>query len=108
LIQLSQRVRRDLRRDVAEEVPDEPRDDADESVRSVVRDLVNSMDERDAALAQAMEAALERIDRGGYGICVVCQRPIELERLELLPWAIRCADDQEAFERQMQLRPPKL
>src|SRR5260370_6119708 len=80
----------------------------DESIRSVLRYLTPIMDEREAALARAMEEALDRIDRGDYGICVDCQRPIEIERLEVVPWAIRCAADQEAFEKQRQMLPPTL
>lgn len=38
-----------------------------------------------------IEAALARLDRGEYGICAVCGEPIEPERLELIPEAVRCA-----------------
>jgi DnaK suppressor protein len=47
-------------------------------------------------------AALERIDQGTYGICVDCKRPIERERLEAVPWAVRCVADQERFERELE------
>lgn len=50
--------------------------------------------ERDLALsahAQAaveqIDAALTRIDKGTYGICVVSGQPIPKERLEAIPWA---------------------
>ncbi|MGW8282715.1 MAG: TraR/DksA family transcriptional regulator [Gemmatimonadota bacterium] len=36
------------------------------------------------------EAALARLDEGGYGVCVVCGNPIEPERLALIPEAVRC------------------
>ena len=36
------------------------------------------------------EAALARLDRGEYGVCAVCGNPIESERLELIPEAVRC------------------
>lgn len=41
---------------------------------------------------EEVEAALERIDRGEYGQCVACGRPIGMARLEALPTATRCAD----------------
>jgi RNA polymerase-binding transcription factor DksA len=38
-----------------------------------------------------IEAALERIDKGEYGICVNCGEPIPEKRLEIIPHAARCA-----------------
>lgn len=42
----------------------------------------------------ALDEALERLDRGGYGRCAVCGEPIPAERLEVRPAAdtcVRCA-----------------
>ena len=36
------------------------------------------------------EAALARLDEGKFGVCVICGIPIEAERLELIPEAVRC------------------
>jgi len=38
-----------------------------------------------------VEEALQRIKKGTFGICVVCGKEIEKERLELLPFAKTCA-----------------
>jgi RNA polymerase-binding transcription factor DksA len=45
-----------------------------------------------------IEAALTRIDEGRWGICAECGQAIEPRRLEVLPWAIRCAGCAEAAE----------
>ena len=45
-----------------------------------------------------IEAALARIDEGGYGTCDACGTEIEPRRLEALPWAVRCAACAEARE----------
>jgi DnaK suppressor protein len=37
-----------------------------------------------------VEAALERMDRGGYGTCRRCRRPIAVERLHIVPQARFC------------------
>jgi RNA polymerase-binding transcription factor DksA len=37
-----------------------------------------------------VEAALERRDTGGYGVCEVCGRPIAAERLAVRPSARTC------------------
>ncbi|WP_415011907.1 TraR/DksA family transcriptional regulator [Amaricoccus sp.] len=39
-----------------------------------------------------IEAALDRIRQGGYGICVKCGEEIEARRLDLVPAAPLCAD----------------
>ena len=49
------------------------------------RDLALSNQAR-AAVAQ-IDAALERVEAGTYGICVVSGDPIPVERLEAIPWA---------------------
>lgn len=43
-----------------------------------------------------IERALERITAGTYGRCVTCGRPIERDRLELVPEASECAKDARA------------
>lgn len=38
-----------------------------------------------------INAALERIEKGDYGVCVNCGEPIPEKRLEIIPHAARCA-----------------
>lgn len=47
---------------------------------------------------QDVAAALGRIDDGSFGRCEECGKPIDEARLEALPTAIRCAEDQRRFE----------
>ncbi len=46
----------------------------------------------------AVKTALKRFDSGSYGICVDCGQPIERERLEAIPWALRCVRDQQKLD----------
>jgi RNA polymerase-binding transcription factor DksA len=39
---------------------------------------------------KAVEDAIERLDNGVYGQCVVCGEPIQTNRLEALPTATHC------------------
>ena len=40
-----------------------------------------------------VERAIAKLDDGTYGKCDVCGEPIGDERLEALPWAVRCVND---------------
>ncbi|GAA2494422.1 hypothetical protein GCM10010276_38400 [Streptomyces longisporus] len=47
-----------------------------------------------------VEAALKRMDDGSYGICHLCRRPIDRERLMIVPQArycVRCQQVKEAI-----------
>ena len=52
----------------------------------------------EARLAR-IEAALARMDRGTYGICAICGKPIAPERLEVLPDTPWCVTDAKQEER---------
>ncbi len=84
--------------------------DADEAEIDVERgfaDSAHSTAER-ARLLSVMKAlranlrwvnrALTKMDLGTYGVCERCGRPISIERLEALPWAILCIDCKRAGE----------
>ncbi len=49
-------------------------------------------------LAQ-VEAALLRLDEGGFGLCRRCGQPIAEARLEALPWAAYCIGCQALEDR---------
>jgi RNA polymerase-binding transcription factor DksA len=55
--------------------------------------------DRDLDELRALEAAMLRVSSGGYGRCEQCGTPIEYRRLQLTPFATRCFDCQESFER---------
>ena len=41
---------------------------------------------------EALDAALRKVDEGIYGICEICGREIEAERLEAMPWTRTCIE----------------
>lgn len=49
----------------------------------------------DAKIMQAIEEALERIDRGTYGICKDCGEAISAARLRAIPWTRSCISCKE-------------
>ena len=53
----------------------------------------------DAKILQAIEEALQRIDKGTYGVCRDCGNPIAPARLKAIPWTrvcIACKEKQKA------------
>jgi len=46
-------------------------------------------------LIRQVSAALERVDNGGYGLCLQCGEPISATRLTALPWVELCTGCQE-------------
>ena len=80
---------------------DETDDDAAaETQRSA--DLVHLS--RSAEELDRIDAALARIADGSYGMCLDCEDPIDAQRLDAYPAALRCADCQEAFEKRRGLQ----
>jgi DnaK suppressor protein len=47
-----------------------------------------------------IEAAFQRLERGTYGTCQACGKPIGDERLEAMPATRFCVEDQAKAERQ--------
>jgi len=52
-----------------------------------------------AETLKRIEAALERIEAGGYGDCVSCGDEIPKNRLKALPFAVRCTACEQERER---------
>ena len=46
-----------------------------------------------------IDRSLQARSEGSFGICVDCEEPISLKRLETIPWAPRCLSCQELLER---------
>lgn len=71
------------------------------------REITFMLKSRELDELRAVEDAIERIDADDYGICANCEDPIELKRLEAIPWARFCRACQEEMEnRHSQRRSP--
>jgi DnaK suppressor protein len=80
-------LERKARADVEEQVMSSPGDLADESVVDTSLDyFLNRANTHHAELIEIQDA-LDRIDRGVYGMCESCENPIPIERLRHLPYA---------------------
>ena len=45
-----------------------------------------------------IDAALERLDRGEFGLCADCEEPIPAKRLKVVPWAAYCVPCQDRID----------
>lgn len=45
-----------------------------------------------------IDTAFQRMDQGNFGVCIDCGTDIPIERLEAVPFAIRCEEDARARE----------
>ncbi len=63
------------------------------------RDLAFALEERESAELVAIDAALQRIADGSYGLCVDCGVGIATARLHASPTALRCVGCQEKAEK---------
>src|SRR4051794_6136860 len=94
-------------------------ENGDEGIDDAVSELAGGLDqhqadvgtetferEKDLSILERVEAelgdvehALKRLDEGTYGTCEACGKPIGADRLEAMPAARFCVDDQALAER---------
>ena len=70
-------------------------DTLDQIQHAVERELALGTLARESAFLRDARAALRRLDRGIFGICLDCEEDISLKRLTAVPWAARCIACQE-------------
>ena len=64
------------------------------------RDLAMNHLERSSIRLREVRAALRRMDKGAFGICVECEANINAKRLAAVPWTLFCIVCQEAADRE--------
>ena len=74
-------------------------DSGDESVVRMMTDLHLQEAGRDMEELRDIDAALRRMDEGGYGDCDECGNEIGLPRLQAQPTALRCVECQSIHEK---------
>jgi DnaK suppressor protein len=73
---------------------------ADQGTDTMDREQQYFFASREGNLLYHLNLALERIDRGEYGLCVGCGKEINAERLEAVPHARLCIECKSKEERQ--------
>ena len=93
---------RELLSDIAR-LEEEARGSGEAEVRDPIDDATSSQGTSEALQEETLASqtliqvqdALKRIEDGTYGKCIACGRQIEAARLEAIPWAAYCLEDQE-------------
>jgi DnaK suppressor protein len=100
-----------LRREVREELENsgnqhridllnqEPGDSGDESLANALADFNLSILDRHIDAMRDIEAALQRVRDGAYGVCIDCGDDVGFSRLQAYPTAKRCIVCQEQREK---------
>jgi DnaK suppressor protein len=94
--ELSARVEREVSN--ARDSDEDVHDSGDDSVEDETTAEQFGVAEGDTATLDQVQEALERIDAGTFGRCVVDGEPIEPKRLEAMPWTPYCLKHQEQLE----------
>jgi DnaK suppressor protein len=89
-------------------IADSPGDTGDASVVDLGQSEELTEVQMDATLLQQVRDALQRIDDGTFGRCVVDGQPIEPKRLEAAPWTPYCITHQRQAEAASPTRRPSL
>jgi DnaK suppressor protein len=70
-------------------------DSGDRATADVAKDDLLQEAGRDSEQLEQIEAALARMEAGTYGFCTQCGKEIPKARLDAVPWATLCVQDQE-------------
>jgi DnaK suppressor protein len=98
---LREEIRQDLLKsddDRARLLADRVGDLEDDSLADLIIDLDLAEIDRDLEELRDVEAALDRMQQGAYGVCATCSGEIPYERLAAYPTAKRCQRCQRIHE----------
>tara|TARA_B100001971_G_scaffold215195_1_gene260227 strand:- start:52140 stop:52514 length:375 start_codon:yes stop_codon:yes gene_type:complete len=83
---------------------DDLADEADLASNTINQQISFSIRDREMNKLRRIDAALERIEDGSYGICIESGEEIEPKRLETQPWTEFCLEVAEEHEREASQR----
>ena len=77
---------------------DDMPDETDLAASEINQNLVFKLRDRERLLLSKIDAALERMNEGTFGICEDCEEPIEPKRLDARPVSTLCLSCKEVQE----------
>jgi len=76
-------------------------DEADQAAQSLEKEILFELSDNERNMLDQIEAALRKMEKGAYGLCESCRKPIPLPRLKALPFARYCIACQGTMEHAM-------
>ena len=73
-------------------------DSADQAFESSGEEVSSQLAQLESRELMQIERSLERLKRGTYGVCEVCQKKIPVSRLNALPFSTTCIECQREME----------
>ncbi|WP_175498391.1 TraR/DksA family transcriptional regulator [Desulfuromusa kysingii] len=74
-------------------------DIGDMSANSYHQEVLMNLSETQRSRVRDIDAALERIDKGVYGLCLRCEEEIPARRMEVRPFSRYCVDCKAEVEK---------
>ena len=71
----------------------------DRALSTVIRDLSYQLSAAERDIMRRIDEALDRIEKGEFGVCVECEKKMQTGRLDAVPWARHCIECQELQDR---------
>jgi len=78
-------------------------DAADQASSSIEKEILFELSDVERMTLDQIEASLRKIDKGSYGMCESCRKPIAKPRLDALPFARYCITCQSSSEKAPEL-----
>jgi RNA polymerase-binding transcription factor DksA len=97
-------LRRDAENMLDGELADYDQHPGDQGTETHEQQLDETTDMMLEAEAENVQTALERLSTGDYGSCVDCGKGIPPARLEAIPEAVRCIEDQARYDATLRAR----
>lgn len=74
-------------------------DIADRASSAFQREFSYSLSENEGKMLRLIDEAIARLEGGSFGKCTNCEKPIEPQRIQAIPWARHCIACQELQDR---------
>src|SRR4051812_47890835 len=73
-------------------------DEADQATQSLEKEILFELNDNERSMLDQIEGALRKMEKGAFGFCESCRKPIALPRLKALPFARYCIACQGTME----------
>ena len=94
--QLLKTVRDKQERDI--DVGVEVGDEADQATSSQEKEMLFELSDNERVMLDQIEGSLRKMEKGAYGLCESCQKPIAKARIQAVPFARYCIQCQSSAE----------